>query len=53
MALHFSLALKLRLVATLACEQAHRGAQAAGREKEGELSNTSMEFEFYLQFLRD
>ena len=46
-----SLALKLRLVATLACEQALRGALAAGREKEGELATTSLEFEFYLQFL--
>ena len=31
-----------------ACEQALRGR--AGREKEGELANTSLEFEFHLQF---
>ena len=31
---------------TLACEQALRGALAAGREKEGELATTSLEFEF-------
>ena len=34
----------------IACEQAHLGALAAGREKEGELATTSLEFEFYLQF---
>ena len=34
----------------LACEQASRGALAAGREKEGELATTSLEFEFHLQF---
>ena len=34
----------------LACEQASRGALAAGREKEGELATTSLEFKFYLQF---
>ena len=34
-----------------ACEQALRGALAAGREKEGELVTTSLEFEFHLQFL--
>ena len=34
----------------LACEQALRGALAAGREKEGELAITSLEFEFHLQF---
>ena len=27
----------------LACEQAHRGALVAGREKEGELATTSVE----------
>ena len=32
------------------CEQALRGALAAGREKEGELGTTSLELEFYLQF---
>ena len=32
-----------------ACEQALRGALAAGREKEGELATTSLEFEFNLQ----
>ena len=31
-------------------EQALRGALTAGREKEGELSTTSLEFEFHLQF---
>ena len=31
-------------------EQALRGALAAGREKEGELATTSLEFEFRLQF---
>ena len=30
----------------LACEQAHRGALVAGREKEGELAATSVEFEY-------
>ena len=34
----------------LACEQALRGALAAGREKEGELAITSLEFEFHLKF---
>ena len=34
----------------LACEKALRGALAAGREKEGELATTSLEFEFRLQF---
>ena len=33
-----------------ACEQAFRGALEAGREKEGELATTSLEFEFHLQF---
>jgi len=33
----------------LACEQALRGDLAAGREKEGELATTSLEFEFRLQ----
>ena len=32
----------------IACKQAHRGALAAGWEKEGELATTSLEFE-YLQ----
>ena len=32
------------------CEQALQGALAAGREKEGELATTSLEFEFHLQF---
>ena len=32
----------------LASEQAVRGALAAGREKEGELATTSLEFEFRL-----
>ena len=30
--------------------QTLRGALAAGREKEGELATTSLEFEFHLQF---
>ena len=30
----------------LACEQALRGALAAGREKEGELATRSLEFEY-------
>ena len=34
----------------LASEQAVRGALVAGREKEGELATTSLEFEFHLQF---
>ena len=33
----------------LPCEQAVRGALAAGWEKEGELANTSLEVEFHLQ----
>ena len=35
----------------MACEQALRGALAAGREKEGELATTSLEFDLHLQFL--
>ena len=35
---------------SLVSEQAVRGALAAGREKEGELATTSLEFEFHLQF---
>ena len=35
---------------SLACEHAVRSALAAGREKEGELATTSLEFEFHLQF---
>ena len=35
---------------TVACEQAVRGALAAGREKEGDLGTASLEFEFHLQF---
>ena len=35
---------------TVVCEQVLRGALAAGREKEGELASTSLEFEFHLQF---
>ena len=34
----------------IAYEQALRGALAAGREQEGELATTSLEFEFRLQF---
>ena len=37
---------------SITCEQALRGALAAGREKEGELATTSLEFEFRLQFPR-
>ena len=35
--------------ANLACEQALRGALAEGREKEGELATTSLEFEYLHQ----
>ena len=35
---------------SLASEQAVQGALAAGRDKEGELATTSLEFEFHLQF---
>ena len=34
----------------MVCEQAFHGALAAGREKEGKLATTSLEFEFHLQF---
>ena len=34
----------------LACKQPLRGALVEGREKEGELATTSLEFEFHLQF---
>ena len=34
----------------IACKQALRGTLAAGREKEGKLATTSLEFEFHLQF---
>ena len=34
----------------VACEQALLGALAAGREKEEEVTTTSLEFEFHLQF---
>ena len=40
----------MRFIQKLACEQALRGALAAGRGKEGELKITSLEFEFHLQF---
>ena len=33
----------------LACEQALRGTLAAGREKEGELATTSLEFEYCIE----
>ena len=36
--------------ALVASEQALRGTLAVGREKEGELVTTSLEFEFRLQF---
>ena len=35
---------------TVACEQAVRGALAAGREKEGDVGTASLEFKFHLQF---
>ena len=38
-------------VSFLFCEHALWDALAAWREKEGELSTTSLEFEFHLQFL--
>ena len=34
----------------VACEQALRGALAAGLEKEGKLATTSLKFDFHLQF---
>ena len=37
-------------MADISCEQALRGALAAGREKEGELATLSLEFKFPLQF---
>ena len=37
-------------IITLACERTLRGALAAGRENEGELAITSLEFESHLQF---
>ena len=37
--------------AAVACEQGVRDALVAGREKEGELATTSLEFEFHLHFL--
>ena len=36
----------MRIEKQLACEQALRSALAAGREKEGELATTSLEFEY-------
>ena len=36
----------LAVASGLACEQALRGALTAGREKEGELATTSLEFEY-------
>ena len=38
--------IQLILEANLACEQALRGALAAGREKEGELATTPLKFEY-------
>ena len=35
-----------KAINSLACEQAHRGALVAGREKEGELATTPLEFEY-------
>ena len=40
---------RYRVVSILACEQALRGALAAGREKEGKLVTTSLEFEYLHQ----
>ena len=40
---------RYRVVSILACEQALRGALAAGPEKEGELATTSLEFEYLHQ----
>ena len=40
----------MRFIQNLACEQALWGALTAGQEKEGELTTTSLEYEFYLQF---
>ena len=34
------------VIYNLACEQALRGTVAVGREKEGELATTSIEFEY-------
>ena len=42
--------LNSRKVIAIACQQALRGALAAGRENEGELATTSLEFKFPLQF---
>ena len=42
-------AIQLILEANLAWEQALRGALAAGREKEGELTTTPLEFEYLHQ----
>ena len=47
--LHFLVIAHFRLI-KLACEQALWGALAAGWEKQGELTTTSMEFAFHLQF---
>ena len=41
--------IQLILEANLVCEQALRGALAVGREKEGELVTTSLEFEYLHQ----
>ena len=35
-----------KVINSLACEQAHRGVLVAGREKEGELATTPLEFEY-------
>ena len=40
---------RYRVVSILACEQALRGALAAGREKEGKFVTTSLEFEYLHQ----
>ena len=41
--------LNSKKVIAIACQQALRGALAAGRENEGDLVTTSLEFEFHLQ----
>ena len=43
--------LNSRKVIAIACQQALRDALAAGRENEGDLATTSLEFEFHLQSL--
>ena len=40
---------KIHVIMIVACEQALRGTLAAGREKQGELGTTSLEFEYLHQ----